>query len=687
MQTKFKFLVFLIAACATAYSGCFLWTPVKDEWQDFTAYFNTYYNGEHAFDEAMLDVKSSLKEYNISLLSGQQTTPFVISSNAKQDFDIAIEKASKVLQFYPNSGYTEDCLFMIGIGYYYEADNIRAGRKFIEEQSKYPDSRRFCEAQMYYGEIEVKNRNYRDGYDDLLKALVQAEKQDNSDVAAGTAGDLAEYFLMQTDTVTAAAYLDTAAAFSKNDEAAVYSCKAGDLFESLGNLKDARREYEAAWGDARDIRLRFYSRYFLARAERRNKQFYSSLSDLKYLRSDDKYFQYFPLIEYQRTEALYDSGEVSSAFSEFQRIDTAYSASEAATRSAFRLANMYLYKVGDYQNALKYYQKAASHVAVPVISERSRQMSTTLQEYSVDAYKLHLADSMYQRALSAASRNDSTIKHSQDEIDTLYEHAALAQQVLGGFFLFRLQFSDSAISHYLAIVSQFSKSKVYPSALYTLGEYYFSSGDTANAKNYLIKLINELPESGYTVSARSLLGMEQTVFEDSSQAGYDRAMNLENGNFHDSAVAVLKGLLKGKKSSLAPQILYAIGWIYENDLNVSDSAFVYYKKLATQYPVSDYSANVNPTIAGYEQAQRDSALARKHVEDSIANVSKSIASDSAKESALTRPHLKTASEDSTNQRGRTMDAGQFPKPDSLEAVRPSKPVTDSVALRRRQIGK
>ena len=37
-----------------------------------------------------------------------------------------IEKASKVLQFYPTSGYTENCLFMIGIGYYY--DKHESGR-------------------------------------------------------------------------------------------------------------------------------------------------------------------------------------------------------------------------------------------------------------------------------------------------------------------------------------------------------------------------------------------------------------------------------------------------------------------------------------------------------------------------------------------------------------------------------
>ena len=330
------------------FSGCFIWGPVKDGFQDFTAYFNTYYNGEHAFEDALKDVKTSLKEHDIDLISGQPSTLFTISPVARQGFDTAIEKASKVLQFYPTSGYTENCLFMIGIGYYYEGDNIRSGRKFIEEESKYPNSKRFSEAEMYYGEIEIRNRNYNDGYNDLMKSIATAEEERNWEIAAQTADDLSDYFLSQSDTTTAAVYLDSAAVFSKGDDASLYACESGSLFENIGNFEEAKLEYKAAWDYARDIRLRFYSRYFLARTERHEKQFYAALGDLRYLRKDDKFYQYFPLIDYQNAEALYDSGETSAAFLEFQRIDTAYATSEAATRSAFRVANIYLYKVGDY---------------------------------------------------------------------------------------------------------------------------------------------------------------------------------------------------------------------------------------------------------------------------------------------------------------------------------------------------
>lgn len=685
VQTKPRFLVFIPVITSVVFTGCFVWNEIEDGWGNFTAYFNTYYNGEQAFEAAMKDVKTSLKEHDISLLTGQTTTPFTISSTAHQNFDLAIEKASKVLQFHPNSGNTEDCLFMIGISYYYEGDNIRSGRKFIEAQSRFPNSKRFCEALTYYGHIEIRNRNYNDGYSDLLKAMGQAEKEENLEIAAQAAANIWAYFLTQDDWASAAEYLDSAAVYSKNDDASIYACKAGVLFENSGKFNEASREYESAWNSARDIRLRFYSRYFLARTERHGKQFYSSLEDLSYLRNDDKYFQYFPLIDYQKGEVLYDSGSVSSAFAEFQRIDTAYATSEAATRSAFRLANIYLRKIGDYQNALKYYQKTASHVAVPTITDRARLMSAALQEYFVDFYKLNLADSLYQRALLAASRNDSTIKHSQEEIDTLYEHVAEVQHALGGFFMFKLQIPDSAITHYLTIVSKFPMSRVYPSALYTLGEYYYSSGDTAGGRDNLTKLINEHPESSFSISASSLLKIPPKVIIDSAQVAYDRAMAFENMDQHDSAMVVLKGSLRNGKSTLSPQVLYAIGWIYENKLNLPDSAYTYYKKLSMQYPTSDYSANLGFTLSTFEQAKRDSAEARKRVADSIANAHKPVVRDTLK--ALSTPSQQNKNSGLTDStKVKVSPSSGTQRLDSLEQGHQS-PALDSLDVRRKELDK
>ena len=285
----------------------------------------------------------------------------------------------------------------------------------------------------------------------------------------------------------------------------------------------------------------------------------------------------------------------------------------------------------------------------------------------------------------AASTNDSTVKHSQDVIDTLFEQVATAQEELAGFFMFKLQIPDSAINHYLTIVSSFKKSRVYPSSLYTLGEYYYSSGDTTNGKNYLTQLITDLPESGFALSARSLLGIKIKINVDSTEVGYDRAMDFENRDVQDSALAVLKGLLEGSKSRHTPQVLYAVGWIYENKLSMPDSAFVYYKKLTTQYASSNYSVELNPMVTAYEQAERDSAAARKRIADSISGASRPVASDSVKGAGAAVRQIQKSDSAETS-RDHNMILPQVQKPDSLKGT-PQKVNQDSLFIPRKGPGK
>lgn len=256
------FLIVILASAA--FGGCFIWSSVEDGWGNFTAYFNTYYNGENAFNAAMMDVENGIKENRIASLAGQQV-PFTISGNAKQNFDIAIAKASKVLQYYPTSEYVENCLFMIGISYYYEGDNIPSERKFIEEQSKFPKSKRLAEAKMYYGSIEIRNRDYENGLRDLTAALALAREQKDRHTAELASYNISDYYLTQGDTVTAVAYLDTTTTFSEDDDAAIYLCSAGILLEDLKNYDAAKHECEKAWDEAKDIRLKFYSIFSCAR--------------------------------------------------------------------------------------------------------------------------------------------------------------------------------------------------------------------------------------------------------------------------------------------------------------------------------------------------------------------------------------------------------------------------------------
>lgn len=608
----------VLAIMSTGLGGCFAWNYVKVGYDNFSAYFNTFYNASVSFNEGMKDVKLSKQSYELSIIAGDHPAPFKISQKAKDDFNETLVEASKVLQYHPHSAYTQDCLFMIGISYYYQDDYLRGERKFLEIESTFPDTKRLAEAEMYYGALQLDGQQNEVGRDRLFHAIEMARAENKPAIVAMSSDILSDYYLRNGDTLTAAAYLDTASAFSQNDRAAIYACRAGRLYAGIDAYNRAIKAFERARREARQVETRFYSEYYFARVQRLLHRYAKALNILRTIQSNDNFFDYFPLVKYQEATVLYDSGEVSTAVTSYENIDTAYSSNVAATRSAYRLANIYLYLVGDFQSALKYYQRVSSHPRVYSVSEKGQEMAQTLQNYMISSYKVVLNDSLYYHAVYAVEHHDTAVKYSQSKLDSLYERAADARDELAGVFMFKLQLPDSAVKCYRIIMRDFKNSRVYPSALYSLGEYYYSSGDTTEGKRYLEELVKEHSDSPYAVSACSVLGIPPPVYVDSSQVKYTEAMKLAGMGKYGAAVDTLKELVKNKKVALTPKALYTVGWMYENKLQRPDSAFKYYKQLSSEFPDSKYSKSILLAVNGFEAAQLDSAKARKARADSIA---------------------------------------------------------------------
>ncbi len=622
---------------STALGGCFAWKYVEQGYDNFSAYFNTFYNASQLYDEAMKDITQSKFAYELSVVAGDNPPPYAISKKAKDDFNDVIVKGSNVLQYHPHSEFTEDCLFMIGIAYYYQDDYLRGDRKFLEIESKFPHTKRLAEAEMYYGGLQLNGTENETGMERLHHAIELAMNEKNQSIVAQSAAIIADYYLRQADTMKAASYLDTASVFSKNDQAAIYSCRAGNLYTTLHDYSMAEKEFMRARNEAKDVNLRFYSVYYLARVYRFLHRYYLAIDGLKSLRDDDKYFDYFPLIDYQRATVMYDSGEVSTAVTAYEKIDTANTTSPAATRSAYRLGNIYLHLVGDFQNALKYYQRVGSHPKVFGVSDTAQEMAKTLQTYLISGYKAVLEDSLYDNAIRAVAHHDTTAAYSKARIDSLYEQAAEARDELAGLFMFKLQMPDSALRSYGIILTKFRESRVYPSALYTLGEYYYSTGDTAKGKTYLEELVTRYKESPFAESAFSVLGEKAPVYVDSSQVRYSKAITLSDQGKYSDAVDTLGLIVRNKKSKLTPQALYTVGWIYENKLQEPDSAFKYYKMLSTEFPASTYGQKVKVAVNGYELAERDSAMVRKRRAESAANARKEKADSTPQEKGAPGP--------------------------------------------------
>jgi len=76
------------------------------------------------------------------------------------------------------------------------------------------------------------------------------------------------------------------------------------------------------------------------------------------------------------------------------------------------------------------------------------------------------------------------------------------------------------------------------------------------------------------------------------------------------------------KSSFAPKALYASGWIYENNLDMPDSAAAIYDSVVTKFPATAYANAIKAKLQVYKDEKKKEQAARDSVEAAKNNLSK-----------------------------------------------------------------
>jgi len=126
--------------------------------QSFWAYYNSFYNCQKNFNKA-----ESLYR------KGK-------SSEARQYYQKAIEKGSRILKYHPRSAYVDDALFILGVSHLRMDDVTKAQRKFEELLMYYPASPFAARSHLYLGKAYLECGRYRDAVDQLSKAVAKDPK-------------------------------------------------------------------------------------------------------------------------------------------------------------------------------------------------------------------------------------------------------------------------------------------------------------------------------------------------------------------------------------------------------------------------------------------------------------------------------------------------------------------------------
>ena len=680
------------------FSACSVYDPFADfvgqRYTNVISYFNTYYNAQRAFSDAETDVMTARRA---ALVKKPQAIPsYPVSSTARQKFNTAIEKGSKLLSYYPTCKWVDNTLLMIGMSYYYLEDDLKAERKFQELLAKFPESSVIPEAELWYGRSLLRQKKIEDGLK-RLNGLVERSSQVGREIAGEAAFAIGAYYYGIPEYVSAAKFFDQAAALEIDDDAkAQADLFAGLCADQIGDYVKAEALFRNSHSDASEYNQMFEGELQATRMLVKQKRYDTAVRNLTSYLRDVKNSDFYSRIHLMIGQVAMEQGRYDDGLAKFTFVDTTFARTDESAHAYFAQARYYELMCDDYARARINYEKAKLEFAGSDVVEEAARKSEIYSRYfqitrTAARYDSLVTDMLTPRkdtvradSLSRNTRKDTLSKNAQADslsknayadslskkpttvmtaamrdslradsvkmagmwqakLDSLQKMRVRTNQELAGLFYLELQRPDSAVYWYNRVIGGDKTGEFTPRSLFVLADLRRASGnaDSSSVDSLYNRILADYPASPYAQEVRKMRNLPLRQPErDLAKEIYQSAERCIDAGRTDSAQIYLARVVKQYPSSpFGAKALYTAGWLYENDPLRRDSASAIYRRLLMQYPLSLYGQKVQPKIAAEDQARLEEEQARQKVTaDSLAAV-KAIA-DSI---AATRPKSDTVS--------------------------------------------
>jgi len=600
------------------------------------AYFNTFHNTKKLYKEA----KQARKER-------QGENP---SAPELKKYDETIEKASKILEVYPDSKYVDDALFILGECFYYKQDYVRAQRKFQELITYFPESDYFGRARLWLAKSNLRLEDYN-STKVILSDLLKSEKLDER-VRTESQLLLGESLFSQQLYPEAEQEFKKAAETAKRDDnkAAAY-LKLGECRIINENYEAAVRDFEKAIEYSPDSDFEFDARLNFARALKLAKQFHEAkrvcreLLDSEYYkdRHGEAQLELANCI-YHEGRALYDRlkgadleyrGKIEEAIDAYRVVTIEHKATEASARAYYQMGKIYLEEFGDFAQAknnfelvsresrdakiareattlardldelIKLNNKVKRAQGEQLISgTRNRQSLTDLQmlllEYG-NHPELRFMETQASRAAAAANGTPQPATNGESEIEELVANKLQLAEV----YLFQFAFVDSALHEYSEVLQLFPEHPAAAKALYSCAFIHENElHNKAKSDSLLELLVRRFPNTHQARQARAKLGLAaQRGKEDRASDMYQAAeTQLFQWNEIKGALDRYRQVVETyPDSEYAPKSLYAMGWIHESLRADNEMATQIYRELQDKYPESRFASVVSKKLKALDK--------------------------------------------------------------------------------------
>jgi len=518
-----------------------------------SVYFNTFFNAKKAFNAAETTRKESKR-----------------ATAGQRDYQVAIDKALKVVERHPNSKYYDDAVYVLGVSYFHTQQYGKAERRFRELLADYPESGFVREIRLYLAKTKLELGEI----DDAMTAFSEIFESDyDKAFKAEAAIGLGNYHHEEKNYAEARRFF-MAVRDSLGDDLSSREAQRNiaDGYFEMFQFRDALGAYLQTLGMDLSKNEKYHAQFRSALCSFRLQRIDEGIGYLEELVDDELYYDSLGILLLTIAEGYEYDDDLVQAEAIYEEVASTSERPAWQAMAYYRLGLIYQIDYDQLERSKEYYDQAAE-------ADRASPIRNDAIMRSSDIGKLETF---------ARSPLDSAAT------PVAIDEAAYTQYMLGELYWFKLVKPDSAITEMRYLIDSFPTSYYAPKGMIALAQMIREHLEDSTTSDSLLKeMLHQYPASDFMPEALEALSLKGTAADTGYAAIHiDAAENflIESEN-SDSARARYQYVVDHfPESKYFVSAKFALVWLDEMYYSPGDSSVIFgYQEFADSFPGNEYA--------------------------------------------------------------------------------------------------
>ncbi|OGU71505.1 MAG: hypothetical protein A2V93_08970 [Ignavibacteria bacterium RBG_16_34_14] len=543
--------------------------PGCNVWNNFTTYFNLYYNTSDIFVEA----ENQIKEQKKDLFSTEELTlPGTVNTQLVK----VIEKCSEILQFNSESAYVDEALLMLGKAFYYQKNHQKALRKFEELIATQKESDLLLETKLWIGKTQIQLKDYESALKILGEVREQAVEEGKEDILKDAYVEEIVYRISKEDYQLAVSLSNQFLEVTNDEDIkAEVLFEIGKLYNKINEPENAVTAFEKVLDYNPLYKIELGAKLELGKTLRSVGKLEEALEVFNDMKEEAKFIDAYNEIDLQVGITLKELGRLEEAVEKLTFVDTSYVNTPSSGIAKYKLGEIYEYDYKNFDSAGSYYQKSLTSSLPKDYTIDAGQKIRTFKKYQhltsqINNYssQLFYVENPEEYTKDSITFVQDSIVYVQDSLAVLEELTLYSEHLksLAGLDLDTVTIKDT-----VAIDSLKKDS--------TMAGLNSAKLDSIKRKEREIAIKNEIAKQGINIDS---------LFAEKWDA--ERKF---------PAKPIKSALSEDSLKSLLVKNEIELGNLFLTEMERFDSAYYYYDYVLTYYPNTAHQANALYALGSY----------------------------------------------------------------------------------------